>query len=137
MNRPETSRIRHPRPWLPLALPLLLLAACQNEKDTGVDCGTVARGCVDLMNFSTLATNIYKSGDEPSPSNLIQPGNPGLGYTTVDATQGARTTFTASRNGTTIATVECTVGPNSWVSINPSVVLQPGGTLLTCSGWSF
>jgi hypothetical protein len=140
MHRNEASLSRLPKRSRALAHALflvLLAAACQGEKATGVDCGTVAKGCVDVMNFSSQATNIYRSGDVPSQANLIQPGNPGIGYTTVDSTQGARTTFTASRNGTTIATVECTVGPNSWVSINPAVVLQPDGTQLDCSGWSF
>jgi hypothetical protein len=124
---------------LGLALVLPVLAAACGDAATGSgDCSNgKEQPCIDLMNFSTLATNIVKSGDQPGAGNLVPPGNPGLLHTKVDATQGAKTSFTASRNGTTITTVECTVGPNAWVSINPSVVLQPGGALLTCSGWSF
>jgi hypothetical protein len=124
---------------LAIVLPALVMACGSSTGggDGGVDCTKLNSPCVDLMNFSTLATNIFKAGEQPGAGNLIPPGNPGLGHTTVNSAQGAKTSFTASRNGTTITTVECTVGPYAWVSINPSVVLQQGGALLTCAGWSF
>ena len=144
MNKQGTHRRPEPRKLLVLCLALALpglTTACGSSTgggDGGVQCSNGKQlPCIDLMNFSTLATNIVKAGDQPTADNLVPPGNPGLQHTTVSSTQGAKTSFTASRNGSPIATVECTVGPNAWVSVNPSVVLQPGGTLLTCSDWSY
>lgn len=105
--------------------------------------GRVARGCVDLINFSAPA-NMFESGGLPGTDNLIPGADlaggmlvPGLGVTSVDPTEGATTSFTVMRDGMVLGSVDCTVGRDAWVSVNPSVVLQQVAGLVTCSDWAY
>jgi hypothetical protein len=113
MNKPGTRH--HPSPSGPLALGLalalpVLAAGCGDAATSGGDCSNGKKQpCVDLMNFSTLATNIVKSGDQPGAGTLVPPGTRGLRHTTVDPTQERRR---ASRPAGT--------GPPSTLSSAPS-----------------
>lgn len=123
-----------------VVLLILGLAGCSSSTGGPGSCGLVTKGCVDLLNFSSVAANVFRQGQSAGTGNLVAAGvnngtalAPGEGSDNVSPTTvGTAFTYDSSVNGVAAASVTCTVTANSWISVNPAVVRQQTGQL-TCS----
>jgi hypothetical protein len=122
------------------ALALLLGASC--VKSNGDDCGSLMRGCLDIVN--SIDRSLSVSATPPGtvvnlPAAIYYSAiDEGLGSVAVDGTVDASTVFVVIEGGTAEATVTCTVSSSSWVGSNPWLVVGDfldGGDGLTCLKW--
>ena len=129
--------LRSPAPPTVVALVVVVALAGCNQVQTGpgpCDYNTRKLGCVGLLNFYSKPPAI--DGTQvplPGPSG----GGVAPGIATLVVTQtsiGSSNSFEASVGGQTLGTVTCKVTSDTWLDINPSVVVQTTG-LTTCGDW--
>ncbi len=96
-------------------------------------CGGVTGDVAELRNFSANAVSMLVEGEVPGPANQVAP-NGGKRNVSVGNTIGDRTTFVVVSDGMTVATKSCTVTTLAWISVPPTVALQPSGAV-DCIDW--
>jgi hypothetical protein len=118
---------------------LLAAPGCGGGDEDEPACGV--KGCVDLLNFSSIPAVIGIQGvtgtaTVPAATLQNQALMPGTSWAQVSSSMGNQTQFNLIEGGSVVRSVTCTVGPDAWLDplINPALVVQTNRTL-TCSGW--
>jgi hypothetical protein len=124
--------------FLATGLAALLASGCGSEDEPACRGQFVmTRGCVDLMNFSTVEAVISiagAGGTATVPAATNQGTMPGTSWAQVSPNLDSQTTFELRENGSVVRSVTCTVGPDAWVDLNPSLVVQ-NSRALSCENW--